>query len=29
MFQKYDLYDWGHDQSLMVRPEDEDGPDQC
>ncbi|KAL1582451.1 hypothetical protein WHR41_08844 [Cladosporium halotolerans] len=25
---KYDLYDWGHDQSLMVRPEDEDGPDQ-
>lgn len=28
-FQKYDLYDWGHDQSLMVRPEDEDGPDQC
>lgn len=29
LFQKYDLHDWGHDQSLMVRPEEDDGPDQC
>lgn len=29
VFQKYQLYDWGHDQSLMIRPEDEDADKSC
>ncbi|KAM0718537.1 hypothetical protein Q7P37_005607 [Cladosporium fusiforme] len=24
---RYQLYDWGHDQSLMIRPEDDDKDD--
>lgn len=27
--QRYQLYDWGHDQSLMIRPEDDDKDDSC
>lgn len=28
-FQHYNLYDWGHDQSLLVSPEASDAPDDC
>ena len=27
--QKYELMEYGYDQSLLIRPEAEDGPNQC
>jgi hypothetical protein len=27
--QKYELMEYGYDQSLLIRPEADDGPDQC
>lgn len=27
--QKYELMEYGYDQSLLIRPEPDDGPDQC
>jgi hypothetical protein len=27
--QKYKLMEYGYDQSLLIRPEPDDGPDQC
>lgn len=27
--QIYQLYDWGHDQSLMIRPEADDDDSSC
>jgi hypothetical protein len=29
LFQKYELMEYGYDQSLLIRPEADDGPDQC
>lgn len=27
--QKYELMEYGYDQSLLIRPEPDDGPNQC
>jgi hypothetical protein len=27
--QKYELMEYGYDQSLLIRPEPDDEPDQC
>jgi len=27
--QKYELMEYGYDQSLLIRPEADDGPNQC
>jgi hypothetical protein len=27
--QKYELMEYGYDQSLLIRPEANDGPNQC
>jgi hypothetical protein len=29
MSQKYELMEYGYDQSLLIRPEADDGPNQC
>jgi len=29
LFQKYELMEYGYDQSLLIRPEADDGPNQC